>query len=430
MAHHRSLNELNPRVAPVEDTPPVLNADDRRELVFDTLALFKTHVEVDAQQVYRSIDVIRAHVFRIYDEKVQGDYTAAHDQLQLDNDQLMGENARLHAEVATLRTRMTPRMTPPISSIYEMPGPEPQAFNPRLRLPKEEKSVNTKGPPAFNGTNLDVDDWIGKMRRKLSTNADWWNTDELRITYVDNLTENPAAKHLAARLRDNAPNRFTTAEEMFAVLQTAYGDTDKEHTARVKFQELRMTSDFSSFWAEFQVLASELKSHESTLIIEMQQKLTPALSRALAALPKPTNLQVYAEQCQNAYRNLQDLDKRVNKATASSSRYGCGGSTNANSRGVAPSQPTDRPATSLYARPPVATVPTAAQPSARTDGARLSEGEIARLRREERCFHCKEVGDHRPRCPREWQPMSVILIATRVNEVAVPAPGHVEAENA
>lgn len=206
----------------------------------------------------------------------------------------------------------------------------------------------------------------------------------MRITYVENLTESPAAKHLAARLRNNAPNRFTTAEEMFAVLQTAYGDTDKEHTARVKFQELRMTSDFSSFWAEFQVLASELKSHESTLIIEMQQKLTPALSRALAALPKPTNLQVYAEQCQNAYRN-------------------------ANSRGVAPSQPTDRPATSLYARPPVATVPTAAQPSARTDGARLSEGEIARLRREERCFHCKEVGDHRPRCP---------------------APGHVEAENA
>ena len=90
--------------------------------MFDTLALFKAHVEVDAQQVYTSIDVIRAHVFRIYDEKEslekeRGDYTAA-------NDQLMGENARLHAEVATLRTRMTPRMTPPISSIYEMPGPE------------------------------------------------------------------------------------------------------------------------------------------------------------------------------------------------------------------------------------------------------------------------------------------------------------------
>ena len=152
MSHHRSLNELDPVVAPVEDTPPVFNADDRRKLVFDTVALFKAHVQVDAQQVYTSIKVIRAHVFRIYDEKEslekkRGDYTAANDQLQADNDQLMGENARLHAEMATLRTRMTP----PVSSIYEMPGPEPRAHP---RLPKEEKSVKTKDPPAFNGTNL------------------------------------------------------------------------------------------------------------------------------------------------------------------------------------------------------------------------------------------------------------------------------------
>ncbi|MCJ1265393.1 hypothetical protein MMC22_005270 [Lobaria immixta] len=57
------------------------DVDDRRELVFDTLALFKAHVEVDAQQVYTSIDVIRAHMFRIYDEKEslekeRRDYTA------------------------------------------------------------------------------------------------------------------------------------------------------------------------------------------------------------------------------------------------------------------------------------------------------------------------------------------------------------------
>ena len=46
MAPHRSLNELDPVVVPVvEDTPPVLNADDRRELVFDTVALFKAHHE-------------------------------------------------------------------------------------------------------------------------------------------------------------------------------------------------------------------------------------------------------------------------------------------------------------------------------------------------------------------------------------------------
>ena len=64
-----------------------------------------------------------------------------------------------------------------------------------------------------------------------------------------------------------------------------------------------------TFWAEFLLLAPELKAHESTLIIGQQQKLTPALFRALAATSKPNNLMEYAEQYRNAYRNLQDLDK-------------------------------------------------------------------------------------------------------------------------
>ena len=156
----------------------------------------------------------------------------------------MVENAGLHAKVATLRERMQPRMMPPISSIYEMPESEPQIHP---RLPKEKKSVKTKDPLAFNRINLDIDNWIEKMQQKLSTNADWWNTNKLKITYVDNLTENPAAKHLIARLRDNAPNQFTMAKEMFTVLQMAYGNINKEYTARVKFQELQMTTDFSSF---------------------------------------------------------------------------------------------------------------------------------------------------------------------------------------
>ena len=77
-----------------------------------------------------------------------------------------------------------------------------------------------------------------------------------------------------------------------------------------------MTKDFNTFWAEFLLLASELKAHESTLIIELQQKLTPALSKALAAMPKPTNLMAFAEQCRNAYCNLQSLEKRMSKSTS------------------------------------------------------------------------------------------------------------------
>lgn len=137
--------------------------------MFNTLAVFKAHMKVNALQVYISIKVIQAHVFWIYDkknllEKEQRDYTAANNQLQLDNDKLMSKNARLHAKVATLRTRMTLCMTSPISLIYEMPGSKSQAFSPHLYFPKEKKSVKIKDSPAFNRTNHDVHNWIKKMR--------------------------------------------------------------------------------------------------------------------------------------------------------------------------------------------------------------------------------------------------------------------------
>lgn len=137
--------------------------------MFNTLAVFKAHMKVNALQVYISIKVIQAYVFWIYDkknllEKEQGDYTAANNQLQLDNDKLMSKNARLYAKVATLRTRITPCMTSPISLIYEMPGSKSQAFSPHFYFPKEKKSVKIKDSPAFNRTNLDVHNWIEKMR--------------------------------------------------------------------------------------------------------------------------------------------------------------------------------------------------------------------------------------------------------------------------
>ena len=88
-----------------------------------------------------------------------------------------------------------------------------------------------------------------------------------------------------------------------------------------------------------------------------------------------------------------------------------------------------------YSRP----ISAASDLSTRTNEPRLSSAEMTRLRKEDRCFRCKEVADHRPRCTKLWQPMSSIptarvneMASTRgENEVAVPRPGHIEkTENA
>ena len=95
---------------------------------------------------------------------------------------------------------------------------------------------------------------------------------------------------------------------MFEVLQKTYGDVNQKHTAMNKFQDLKMTKDFNSFWAEFQVLTLELDHNKSTLIIKLKYKLTPSLSQAMASsVSQPKNFHEYAQQCQLAYQDLKDI---------------------------------------------------------------------------------------------------------------------------
>ena len=130
------------------------------------------------------------------------------------------------------------------------------------------------------GFNIDV--WESKMVRKLTANADHYLTKALRIAYVNSHVDEEAYKHLAARSRIGAQKLFATAEEIFKVLQKAYDDVNRAHTAMNKFRDLKMTKDFNSFWVKFQVLASELDHNKATLISKLKYKLTLSLSRAMA----------------------------------------------------------------------------------------------------------------------------------------------------
>ena len=140
------------------------------------------------------------------------------------------------------------------------------------------------------------------MVKKLTANADHYMTETLRMAYIDSRVDGEAYKHLAAKSRIGARKLFAMAEEIFEVLQKAYENVNQKHTAMNKFRDLKMTKDFNSFWAEFQVLASELDHNEATLISELKFKLTPLLSQAMAGgVSRPTDIHEYAKQCQQTY---------------------------------------------------------------------------------------------------------------------------------
>ena len=292
-----------------------------------------------------------------------------------------------------------------------------------------------------HATKFDIDVWESKIVKKLTTNANHYSTETLRMAYVNSCMDGEAYKHLAARSRIGTWKPFVTVEKMFEILQKGYGDVNQKHTAMNKFQALKMTKDFNSFWAEFQVLVSELDHNEAILISKLKFKLTLLLSWAMAGgVSWPTNIHEYAKQCQQMYQNLKDIEIRTPVANLAGNWYNQRTNVNTNmnmSMKTAGQQANcnKRSVNSVYSRFSSVVSNLAAMRLARSEATRLTREKIAKLQREDRCFTCKKVSDHWPKCPNKWQPMLVLtntdsaLAQINVSEVTVPQPDYVKAEN-
>ena len=173
-----------------------------------------------------------------------------------------------------------------------------------------------------HATGFDIDIWKSKMVKKLTANTNYYLTKVLRMAYVNSHVNEEAYKYLAVKLRIGAQKPFATAKKMFEILQKVYGDVNQKHTAMNKFRNLKMTEDFNNFWAEFQVLASELDHNKSMLITKLKYKLILSLSWAMAdGVSQPKNLHKYAEQCQLTYQDLKNIELQTPTANFGGNQY-------------------------------------------------------------------------------------------------------------
>ena len=161
------------------------------------------------------------------------------------------------------------------------------------------KSTKLPDPPIFEGKDgQSFDDWITKIRTKLDTNSDHYNTELLRMGYIQGLVGDKAMKHLATRLRHTSTNRFKTGEEMLVTLERVYVDPNRKITAITEFQKLyQKNSTFQKFWAEFQRLTAEIDMTEETLLVEFRNRISLELQSAIVAEIQVTSVQELAEKC-------------------------------------------------------------------------------------------------------------------------------------
>jgi hypothetical protein len=262
-----------------------------------------------------------------------------------------------------------------------------------------QKSTKLPDPPIFTGdSDPAIDDWLSKMRSKLKANSDHYPTPDLQMGYVENRVGGTAIKHLAPRLRSGSVNPFKSAEEMLEVLERIFADPNRRMTALQEFRKLYQgNKDFNSFWAEFQRLAAEIDYSPETLIDELRNKVSAELERAIITETDPVDVYALARKCQLYDQNIQ-------KVKAREARF----------------QDKSRSARTMPARQPIspapasapASVPAPAKPPTTSNaltvytGPRnsqprtpLTEEERQRLRAENGCFYCRNLGHRAAECP-------------------------------
>jgi hypothetical protein len=170
--------------------------------------------------------------------------------------------------------------------------------------------------PLDKGQDPTFESWRFQIKNKLRANADHFPTEADRIAFVFGCTKGDAQKHLLPRIEEEAPNRFTVAEELIQLLATVYVNPNKVRDGRYQYNKLFMTTNqsFAEFQTTFLHLAGEGQIHESNLRMDLYDKLSTDLQKGMAS--HLVDLDTYdklAARCLSLDTELRRINARVDR---------------------------------------------------------------------------------------------------------------------
>lgn len=222
--------------------------------------------------------------------------------------------------------------------------------------------------------------WYRGLQNKLRTNADHFDNDAARQSYIESRLGGKAASELAPYLRDTHPDQITTSENLMNHLFAQYHDPLVAEKSRDDFDSLLMKigDNYAEFKNNFVRLAGETGLNKASWKREFKRKIPPTIFRSLVSQYNDATVtfDYFAKLAGDIAHSFKQAPA---KSTDNPSANPAKGKSKSNNSDSAAAPRTNRPA-----KAPVA---------------QLSRDEVRKLYEEGRCLHCKEKGHIARECP-------------------------------
>ena len=255
------------------------------------------------------------------------------------------------------------------------------------------KSEKVPDPPLLtDGKDPKFEDWMIEMKGKFVANADRLGDDQMKRIYLVSRTSGPARQQLSVRLREDATNPYTSVEQMFKTLTTAFRNPHRRMEADAELQTLYMRpgDKFPEFLAKFLLLASEAGIPDDRYKIELNRRLTDKVKEL--ALPYISEDKTFDEFTAYVGTVVQSLNANAQETKRRNPNRSFHNNSNMN-----PSKITNN-----------------------SGSAQLDNTTRQELMSQGKCFHCKESGHVFRDCPRRKKNSNTTQL--RKMEVAPEAP--------
>ena len=181
--------------------------------------------------------------------------------------------------------------------------------------------VRIKDPAPFTGKDdYQINDWVFDMRNKLTQNSTEFDGEPLKIAYTARLVAGDARDLIRDRLEPGSVGQISSVEQIFKILQQAYGKSKEmeRQEAKEDYRRLRQGDKaFPAFWAEFTRLTTKLGKSTDDQYDDLMDKMNLELLKSLGdkKFDTPRDLAEWCMEQENRLLLIKNRQSRENRLT-------------------------------------------------------------------------------------------------------------------